>query len=432
MDTPRTIGEVPGRSGSVDSRTPARDRLNRAMVNYRARTIITAMSIGTLAQLSCSYMARRLRNAVLVLLVGVSIGAVAAHAQNATWLLSPTSGDFDTAANWSPATAVPTGTATFGASNTTTITFSSPSTSIGTLQFNAGAPAYSFDLASQTLTITGTGIRINNSSNPPAFVINNATLAFDSSDTVTFAGLISGSGNVTQSGSGTTILTAANTFTGGTIVNAGTLQLGDGIDPASTTAVTVNNSATFNVMHAATVSGGNGGTGSRVTSNGGPGGTGGAAVSFTTGGSIINSGTLSGGAGGEGGRGGVEFAGNGGSGGNGGNAVSFSTGGTLTNSGTLSGGEGGFGGVGNFDNNAGGGNGGAGGNGGDAVSFSLGGSLTNSGTLSGGAGGIGGETGFGGSSRGGNGGNGGAAVSFSGGGILTNSGTISRGGWRYR
>src|SRR5580704_12460906 len=32
MDTPRTIGEVPGRSGSVDSRTPARDRLNRAMV----------------------------------------------------------------------------------------------------------------------------------------------------------------------------------------------------------------------------------------------------------------------------------------------------------------------------------------------------------------------------------------------------------------
>ena len=383
-----------------------------------------AMSIGTLAQLSCSYMARRLRDAVLVLLVGVSIGAVAAHAQNATWLLSPTSEDFDTAANWSSATAVPTGTATFGASNTTTITFSSPSTSIGTLQFNAGAPAYSFDLASQTLTITGTGI-INNSSNQPAFVINNATLAFDSSDTVTFAGLISGNGNVTQSGSGTTILTAANTFTGGTIVNAGTLQLGDGIDPASTTAVTVNNSATFNVMHAATVSGGNGGTGSTNTGNGGAGGTGGAAVSFTTGGSIINSGTLSGGAGGRGGVGGLEDVGNGGAGGNGGNAVSFSTGGTLTNSGTLSGGGGGQGGIGGNGGNI--GNGGAGGNGGDAVSFSAGGSLTNSGTLSGGAGGTGGDSGLGGSSRGGDGGNGGAAVSFSGGGILTNSGTISGG-----
>lgn len=191
-----------------------------------------AMPIVTLAQASRSYVSRMLCNGVFVLLVGVCIGAVAAHAQNATWLLSPTSGDFDTAANWSSATTVPTGTATFGASNTTTITFSSPSTSIGTLQFNAGAPAYSFDLASQTLTITGTGI-INNSSNQPAFVINNATLAFDSSDTVTFAGLISGSGNVTQSGSGTTILTAANTFTGGTIVNAGTLQLGDGTNTAS-------------------------------------------------------------------------------------------------------------------------------------------------------------------------------------------------------
>ena len=59
-------------------------------------------------------------------------------------------------------------------------------------------------------------------------VTDNATLAFDRSDTVTFAGLISGSGNLTQIGSGTTILTADNTYTGDTTINAGTLQIGNG------------------------------------------------------------------------------------------------------------------------------------------------------------------------------------------------------------
>jgi hypothetical protein len=86
-----------------------------------------------------------------------------AQAQNATWLLNPGSGDFDTA-TWTPAT-VP-GTAIFGASNTTTITFSR-GTFGGALQFNAGAPAYSFDISSSFLVINGTGI-LNNSSNRSA------------------------------------------------------------------------------------------------------------------------------------------------------------------------------------------------------------------------------------------------------------------------
>jgi outer membrane autotransporter protein len=59
-------------------------------------------------------------------------------------------------------------------------------------------------------------------------VTNNGTLVFDRSDTVTFAGAVSGSGAVSQIGSGTTILTADNTYTGGTTIAAGTLQLGDG------------------------------------------------------------------------------------------------------------------------------------------------------------------------------------------------------------
>ena len=59
-------------------------------------------------------------------------------------------------------------------------------------------------------------------------VLDNGTLAFNRSDVATFAGTISGSGGVAQIGTGTTILTGINTYSGGTTISAGTLQLGDG------------------------------------------------------------------------------------------------------------------------------------------------------------------------------------------------------------
>jgi fibronectin-binding autotransporter adhesin len=59
-------------------------------------------------------------------------------------------------------------------------------------------------------------------------VANEGTLAFNRSDSVTFAAVISGNGQVTQQGSGTTILTGTNTYLGGTTIANGTLQLGAG------------------------------------------------------------------------------------------------------------------------------------------------------------------------------------------------------------
>jgi outer membrane autotransporter protein len=64
-------------------------------------------------------------------------------------------------------------------------------------------------------------------------VTNNGALAFDRSDTMTFAGAISGSGAVAQIGSGTTILTADNPYTGGTTISAGTLVVGDFSHPTA-------------------------------------------------------------------------------------------------------------------------------------------------------------------------------------------------------
>ena len=56
-------------------------------------------------------------------------------------------------------------------------------------------------------------------------VLNNGTLAFNRSDSVLFAGLIAGTGVVEQSGSGSLTLTGANTYTGPTHLNAGSLLI---------------------------------------------------------------------------------------------------------------------------------------------------------------------------------------------------------------
>ena len=74
-------------------------------------------------------------------------------------------------------------------------------------------------------------------------VVDNAALAFDRSDTVTLAGGISGSGTLTQAGSGTLIVTGTNTYTGVTRVSAGTLQVGNGGTSGSILGNIIDNSA---------------------------------------------------------------------------------------------------------------------------------------------------------------------------------------------
>ena len=68
-------------------------------------------------------------------------------------------------------------------------------------------------------------------------VANNGTLAFNRSNSYTFGGLVSGTGSVTQLGGGTTILTADNTYTGGTTISAGTLQLARAAPRAASSAM---------------------------------------------------------------------------------------------------------------------------------------------------------------------------------------------------
>jgi outer membrane autotransporter protein len=58
-------------------------------------------------------------------------------------------------------------------------------------------------------------------------VANNGALAFNRADNMTFSGAISGGGSVTQAGAGMTVLNAGNAYSGGTIIAAGILAVGD-------------------------------------------------------------------------------------------------------------------------------------------------------------------------------------------------------------
>ena len=75
--------------------------------------------------------------------------------------------------------------------------------SVGTLQIgNAGA----------TGSVTGD-------------IVDNAALVFNRTGTLTYGGVISGTGSVTKSGTSTLTLTGNNTYAGGTTINAGTLAV---------------------------------------------------------------------------------------------------------------------------------------------------------------------------------------------------------------
>jgi autotransporter-associated beta strand protein len=91
-------------------------------------------------------------------------------AGSATWATNPTSGDWNTAANWRPQT-VPNATtdiATFGASNVTVVTNSDVIVNLDSLVFSSGAPSYTIS-ALDNIDLDGIGI-VNNSGTVQSFV----------------------------------------------------------------------------------------------------------------------------------------------------------------------------------------------------------------------------------------------------------------------
>ena len=192
----------------------------------------------TLAQVSRRYVSQSLRNGVFMLLVGGFLDTVVAQAQS-TWLAVPGTGLWNTATNWTPTT-VPTDTALFDQSNRTTITFSG-STSVGSIQFNALAPTYTFPITG-VLTITGAGI-VNNSSNSPVF----GTMS-GGANGLDFVGVGATADNATILAGPTFTTSFRGTSTAGTATitsNGGTTEFFDTSTAGSATITTGLGSSTF-------------------------------------------------------------------------------------------------------------------------------------------------------------------------------------------
>jgi hypothetical protein len=129
----------------------------------------------------------------------------AAYAQNATWNGSTT--DWNTPTNWTPNT-VPSGTATFGATGSASVDNASGAVSIGTIDFNAVAQAYTVSIEN-SFTVNGTGV-VNNSANvQQTFLVN-------SGDSLVFQ-------NASSAGSGTATGTGSNGLTSIMYNNSGTI-----------------------------------------------------------------------------------------------------------------------------------------------------------------------------------------------------------------
>ncbi|WP_445623177.1 autotransporter-associated beta strand repeat-containing protein [Lactiplantibacillus plantarum] len=78
-------------------------------------------------------------------------------------------------------------------------------------------------------------------------IVNNAVLAFDRSDAVTFGNSISGTGDVIKRGNNTLTLRTATSHTGETRIEAGTLKSGVANAFAYSSGLTVASGASLNL-----------------------------------------------------------------------------------------------------------------------------------------------------------------------------------------
>jgi autotransporter-associated beta strand protein len=181
-----------------------------------------------------------------------------ALAGSATWDQNPTSGDWNTAVNWTPQT-VPnseTDVATFGASNVTNLSITNASVSLDSAVFNSGAPSYTLTVQIYNLLFYGGGI-VNNSGSvqtilAPTVDDNDASLFFynsasagDMTSYSTVGGFIEFF-DASSLGSATFDLTSGSFQ--GTLIFSGTSTAGD---------ATINASASSEVSFLDSSTGGN-------------------------------------------------------------------------------------------------------------------------------------------------------------------------------
>lgn len=120
---------------------------------------------------------------------------------------------------------------------------------------------------SGTTTVNGGVLQLGNNTGTGTMgtgaVVNNAAILINRSNSATFGNDISGTGTLTKQGGNTVILTGSNSYSGNTLISAGTLQIGSGVTTGTlgTGSVTNNATLTFNRSDNLTSSNDIGGTG---------------------------------------------------------------------------------------------------------------------------------------------------------------------------
>ena len=229
-----------------------------------------------------------------MVLVFLLPAASISFAGNATWKAAPGTGDWNTAANWMPATVPnsPTDTATFATSSITGLSLSSL-IQVNSIVFNAGASAFTITDNAFAFTISGVGIT-NNSTATQTFVagVNGAstvgTLTFSNSAAAGTATFVTAAPTQTAGQAGIVQFHNSATADHATLINNGsgfTMSFGGTTVFWDTTSA--GNSAITN--NGGTVVGGGGGLtlfvdsatagAATITCNAGPGGNG-ASVQF--------------------------------------------------------------------------------------------------------------------------------------------------------